>query len=131
MAAAPVGSLSGGGKMRVALACALFMSPTLLLLDEPTNHLDLDAELWLEQWLQRYRGSLLLISHDRDFIDSVCAGIVHIEHQKLTSYSGNYSAFERQRAERLAQELRLGPLQPLVELRVVPRRAQPAGLLGR
>jgi ATP-binding cassette subfamily F protein 3 len=81
------------------------MSPSdLLLLDEPTNHLDLDAELWLEQWLQRYQGSLLLISHDRDFIDSVCEGIVHIEHQTLNTYRGNYSAFERQRAEKLAQQ---------------------------
>ena len=100
----PANSFSGGWRIRLNLAQALMSPSDLLLLDEPTNHLDLDAELWLEQWLQRYRGSLLLISHDRDFIDSVCAGIVHIEHQKLTSYSGNYSAFERQRAERLAQQ---------------------------
>lgn len=97
-------SFSGGWRIRLNLAQALMSPSDLLLLDEPTNHLDLDAELWLEQWLQRYQGSLLLISHDRDFIDSVCEGIVHIEHNKLNSYRGNYSAFERQRAERLAQQ---------------------------
>lgn len=97
-------SFSGGWRIRLNLAQALMTPSDLLLLDEPTNHLDLDAELWLEQWLQRYKGSLLLISHDRDFIDSVCEGIVHIEHKKLTTYSGNYSSFERQRSERLAQQ---------------------------
>jgi ATP-binding cassette subfamily F protein 3 len=97
-------SFSGGWRIRLNLAQALMSPSDLLLLDEPTNHLDLDAELWLEQWLQRYQGSLLLISHDRDFIDSVCEGIVDIEHQQLYSYKGNYSAFERQRAERLAQQ---------------------------
>ncbi|MEH6557874.1 MAG: ATP-binding cassette domain-containing protein [Oceanicoccus sp.] len=97
-------SFSGGWRIRLNLAQALMSPSDLLLLDEPTNHLDLDAELWLEQWLQRYQGSLLLISHDRDFIDSVCEGIVHIEHQTLNSYRGNYSAFERQRAEKLAQQ---------------------------
>ncbi|MDG1772415.1 MAG: ATP-binding cassette domain-containing protein [Oceanicoccus sp.] len=97
-------SFSGGWRIRLNLAQALMSSSDLLLLDEPTNHLDLDAELWLEQWLQRYQGSLLLISHDRDFIDSVCEGIVHIEHKRLNTYKGNYSAFERQRAERLAQQ---------------------------
>jgi len=100
----PANSFSGGWRIRLNLAQALMSPSDLLLLDEPTNHLDLDAELWLEQWLQRYQGSLLLISHDRDFIDSVCEGIVHIEHQTLNSYRGNYSAFERQRAERLAQQ---------------------------
>ncbi len=97
-------SFSGGWRIRLNLAQALMSPSDLLLLDEPTNHLDLDAELWLEQWLQRYQGSLLLISHDRDFIDSVCEGIVHIEHKRLNAYKGNYSAFERQRAERLAQQ---------------------------
>ncbi|WP_101758773.1 ATP-binding cassette domain-containing protein [Oceanicoccus sp. KOV_DT_Chl] len=97
-------SFSGGWRIRLNLAQALMSPSDLLLLDEPTNHLDLDAELWLEQWLQRYQGSLLLISHDRDFIDSVCEGIVHIEHKKLNAYKGNYSAFERQRAERLEQQ---------------------------
>ena len=100
----PANSFSGGWRIRLNLAQALMSPSDLLLLDEPTNHLDLDAELWLEQWLQRYQGSLLLISHDRDFIDSVCEGIVHIEHQTLNTYRGNYSAFERQRAEKLAQQ---------------------------
>ncbi|MGK0441068.1 MAG: ATP-binding cassette subfamily F protein 3 [Pseudohongiellaceae bacterium] len=100
----PANSFSGGWRIRLNLAQALMSASDLLLLDEPTNHLDLDAELWLEQWLQRYDGSLLLISHDRDFIDSVCDGIMHLEHKKLTAYKGNYSAFERQRAERLAQQ---------------------------
>ena len=97
-------SFSGGWRIRLNLAQALMSQSDLLLLDEPTNHLDLDAELWLEQWLQRYDGSLLLISHDRDFIDSTCEMIVHLEHQQLTSYRGNYSAFEKQRADRLAQQ---------------------------
>lgn len=103
-ASKPVNSFSGGWRIRLNLAQALMSPSDLLLLDEPTNHLDLDAELWLEQWLQRFEGSLLLISHDRDFIDSVCTGVVHIEHNRLNSYKGNYSAFERQRAERLAQQ---------------------------
>lgn len=100
----PANSFSGGWRIRLNLAQALMSPSDLLLLDEPTNHLDLDAELWLESWLQRYDGSLLLISHDRDFIDSVCESVVHIEHQKLNAYRGNYSGFERQRAERLAQQ---------------------------
>jgi len=99
-----VKDFSGGWRIRMNLARALMCPSDLLLLDEPTNHLDLDACLWLEQWLQKYRGTLLLVSHDRDFIDSVCAGVVHLEHQKLYRYSGNYSAFERQRGERLAQQ---------------------------
>lgn len=100
----PVSSFSGGWRIRLNLAQALMCPSDLLLLDEPTNHLDIDATLWLEQWLQSYQGTLLLISHDRDFIDSVCEQITHIEHRKLTSYRGNYSAFEQQRAERLAQQ---------------------------
>ena len=100
----PVNSFSGGWRIRLNLAQALMSPSDLLLLDEPTNHLDLDAELWLEQWLQRYDGSLLLISHDRDFIDSVCETVVHIEHTTLNTYRGNYSSFEHQRSERLAQQ---------------------------
>ena len=88
--------------MRVNLARTLFMPSDLLLLDEPTNHLDLDALLWLEQWLTRYPGTLLLISHDRDFLDAVCDHIVHMHHQTLELYRGNYSRFERTRAEKLA-----------------------------
>ncbi len=100
----PANSFSGGWRIRLNLAQALMSPSDLLLLDEPTNHLDLDAELWLEQWLTSYAGTLLLISHDRDFIDSVCDHTVHIERHQLNSYRGNYSAFERQRAERLAQQ---------------------------
>ncbi|WP_030071445.1 ATP-binding cassette domain-containing protein [Halomonas alkaliantarctica] len=98
----PLSDFSGGWRMRVNLACTLFMPSDLLLLDEPTNHLDLDALLWLEQWLTRYPGTLLLISHDRDFLDAVCDHIVHMHHQTLELYRGNYSRFERTRAEKLA-----------------------------
>ena len=98
----PLSDFSGGWRMRVNLARTLFMPSDLLLLDEPTNHLDLDALLWLEQWLTRYPGTLLLISHDRDFLDAVCDHIVHMHHQTLELYRGNYSRFERTRAEKLA-----------------------------
>ncbi len=100
----PLNSFSGGWIMRLNLARALMCRSDLLLLDEPTNHLDLDAVIWLEQWLKRYRGSLLLISHDRDFLDAVVDSIAHIEEQRITLYRGNYSAFEVQRAERLSQQ---------------------------
>jgi ATP-binding cassette, subfamily F, member 3 len=100
----PVSSFSGGWRIRLNLAQALMCPSDLLLLDEPTNHLDLDASLWLEQWLARYRGTLVLISHDRDFIDNTCEQILHIENATLTRYRGNYSSFERQRAERLSQQ---------------------------
>ena len=76
----------------------------LLLLDEPTNHLDLDAVIWLQRWLKRFTGTLVLISHDRDFLDDVIGQILHIEHKEAKLYSGNYTAFERQRAEQLAQQ---------------------------
>ena len=98
----PVTSFSGGWRIRLNLAQALMSPSELMLLDEPTNHLDLDATLWLEQWLRGYDGTLLIISHDRDFIDNVIERIVHIEHQNAVSYKGNYSAFEAVRAERLA-----------------------------
>ena len=100
----PVGSFSGGWRIRLNLAAALMAPSDLLLLDEPTNHLDLEATLWLEQWLNRYQGTLLIISHDRSFLDHVIAYVVSVEQQKLTLYRGNYSSFETQRAERLAQE---------------------------
>jgi len=100
----PVSAFSGGWRMRLNLAKALIMPSDLLMLDEPTNHLDLDAALWLESFLQRYRGTLLLISHDRDFIDSVSTGIIHLHQSQLNLYAGNYAAFERRRAERLAQQ---------------------------
>jgi ATP-binding cassette subfamily F protein 3 len=100
----PLRQFSGGWIMRLNLARALMCRSDLLLLDEPTNHLDLDAVIWLEQWLQRYPGTLLLISHDRDFLDAVVDCVAHIENQHIDLYRGNYSAFEVQRAERLAQQ---------------------------
>ncbi len=100
----PVNSFSGGWRMRLNLARALMCRSDLLLLDEPTNHLDLDAVIWLEEWLKAYPGTLLLISHDRDFLDSVTSHIAHIEQERITLYTGNYSAFERIRAERLANQ---------------------------
>ncbi len=100
----PVKAFSGGWRMRLNLAQALIARADLLLLDEPTNHLDVDAIFWLEDWLQRFPGTLLLISHDRDFLDAVCQQIVHLEQQTATSYSGNYSSFERQYAEQIAQQ---------------------------
>jgi len=99
-----VRSFSGGWRIRLNLAQVLMNPGDLLLLDEPTNHLDLDATIWLENWLKRFQGTLLLISHDREFLDAVIQHIVHIEHLRLTLYRGNYSAFERQRAESLAQQ---------------------------
>ena len=100
----PVKDFSGGWRMRLNLAQALISRADLLLLDEPTNHLDLDAVIWLQRWLKRFTGTLVLISHDRDFLDDVIGQIIHIEHQKAKLYSGNYTAFERQRAEQLAQQ---------------------------
>lgn len=100
----PVKAFSGGWRMRLNLAQALISRADLLLLDEPTNHLDLDAVIWLQRWLKRFNGTLVLISHDRDFLDDVIEQILHIEHQQAKLYSGNYSAFERQRAEQLAQQ---------------------------
>jgi len=100
----PVDAFSGGWRMRLGLAKALMCRSDLLLLDEPTNHLDLDAVIWLEGWLRAYPGTLLLISHDRDFLDSVAENIVHLERGHVTLYPGNYSAFERIRAERLAHQ---------------------------
>ena len=100
----PVSAFSGGWRIRLNLAQALMMPSDLLLLDEPTNHLDLEATLWLEQWLKGYPGTLIFISHDRDFIDSVADHIVHLHQQKLDLYPGNYSAYERIRAEKLAQQ---------------------------
>ena len=98
----PVNSFSGGWRMRLQLARALMCPSELLLLDEPTNHLDLDALVWLEAWLQRYAGTLLVISHDREFLDAVTGVTVHIEHAQLKRYGGNYSRFEDMRAEQMA-----------------------------
>ena len=97
----PVASFSGGWRMRLNLAQALMCPSDLLLLDEPTNHLDLDAIIWLEDWLKRYPGTLIIISHDRDFLDEIVNVIVHIDERKLKRYGGNYSSFERQRAAQL------------------------------
>ena len=99
-----VKQFSGGWRMRLNLAQALMCRSDILLLDEPTNHLDLDAVIWLETWLKNYKGTLLLISHDRDFLDNVADNIAHIENQAITLYSGNYSAFELRRAEYLATQ---------------------------
>lgn len=99
-----VEQFSGGWRMRLNLAQALMSRSDILLLDEPTNHLDLDAVIWLEVWLKGYKGTLLLISHDRDFLDNVADNITHIENQNITLYSGNYSAFEIRRAEYLASQ---------------------------
>jgi len=99
-----VSSFSGGWRMRLNLAQALMCRSDVLLLDEPTNHLDLDAVIWLQDWLIKYPGTLLLISHDREFLDSITDHIVNIEHQVGVIYTGNYSAFEKMRAEKLAQQ---------------------------
>jgi len=100
----PVNAFSGGWRMRLNLARALMCRSDILLLDEPTNHLDLPAILWLERWLKRYEGILLVVSHDRDFLDEICTRIAHIEHQEISLFTGNYSQFEAQRAEQLAQQ---------------------------
>jgi len=99
-----VKEFSGGWRIRLNLAQALMCPSDLLLLDEPTNHLDLDATIWLEQWLRQYPGMIILISHDRDFLDNVVSHITHVEQKKLHLYKGGYSAFELQRAERLSQQ---------------------------
>ena len=99
-----VRDFSGGWRMRLNLAKTLMCPSDIMLLDEPTNHLDLDAIVWLEGYLQRYSGTLLVISHDRDFLDAVTNYTLHIEHQRLNEYKGNYSAFEKMRAERLQQQ---------------------------
>ncbi|MEO8835404.1 MAG: ATP-binding cassette domain-containing protein, partial [Caldimonas sp.] len=100
---APVSSFSGGWRMRLQLARALMCPADLMLLDEPTNHLDLDALVWLEAWLQRYAGTMIVISHDREFLDAVTKVIVHLDETKLIRYTGNYTAFEEMRAIRITQ----------------------------
>ncbi|BDI05541.1 ABC-F family ATP-binding cassette domain-containing protein [Sphaerotilus microaerophilus] len=101
---APVNSFSGGWRMRLQLARALMCPSDLLLLDEPTNHLDLDALVWLEAWLQRYEGTMLVISHDREFLDAITRVTLHLEDAGLTRYGGNYTTFESMRAERMTQQ---------------------------
>jgi len=122
-AATPVDALSGGWRMRLNLARALFAPSELLLLDEPTNHLDLDAILWLERWLLRYPGTIVVVSHDRDFLDRVASATLHLDEAKLVRYAGGYSAFERLRAqrrmqaerERAAQQQRIDHLNAFIE----------------
>src|SRR5690606_16135029 len=100
----PVADFSGGWRVRLNVARALMTPSDLLLLDEPTNHLDLDAVVWLEEWLKRYDGTLLVISHDREFLDNVATHILHLHDGRAKLYAGNYTAFERQRAEHLRQQ---------------------------
>ena len=100
----PISSFSGGWRMRVALAAVLFKQPNLLMLDEPTNHLDFEAMVWLENFLMRYNQTLIIISHDRDILNKTVSHIVHLEHQKLTLYTGTYDEFERRRAEKLMNQ---------------------------
>jgi ATP-binding cassette subfamily F protein 3 len=101
---APVNSFSGGWRMRLQLARALMCPADLLLLDEPTNHLDLDALVWLEAWLQRFTGTIVMISHDREFLDAITNVTIHLEDAALTRYGGNYSTFEEMRSERMSQQ---------------------------
>lgn len=103
MQAQPLDTFSGGWKMRVALGAVLLSNPDILLLDEPSNHLDLEATLWLESFLKAYQGTLVVISHERDLLNNVVTGILHLQEGKLTLYPGGYDAFEKQRAERAAQ----------------------------
>ncbi|MHA7834844.1 MAG: ATP-binding cassette domain-containing protein, partial [Algiphilus sp.] len=102
--ACPVSDFSGGWRMRLNLAQALLRRADLLLLDEPTNHLDLDAVLWIQDWLKRFDGTLVVVSHDRDFLDAVTDHTLHIGGGQVSLYDGNFSSFERQRAEHLAQQ---------------------------
>ena len=105
--ARPCSDFSGGWRMRVALAAVLFSEPDLLLLDEPTNYLDLEGTLWLENYVARYRHTVIIISHDRDLLNKCCNTIVHLENRKLTSYKGNYDFFEKTRAERMALQTKM------------------------
>ena len=107
----PCSSFSGGWRMRVALAAVLFSQPDLLMLDEPTNYLDLEGTLWLENYVQRYPHTVIIISHDRDLLNSTTNAILHLEHRKLTFYRGNYDQFARARAERLMQQTKMAEKQ--------------------
>jgi ATP-binding cassette, subfamily F, member 1 len=102
----PTKMFSGGWRMRISLARALFVEPTLLMLDEPTNHLDLNAVIWLDEYLQTWKKTLLVVSHDQDFLNSVCQEILHIEDLKLISYKGNYDSFKKAEKERLKAQIK-------------------------
>jgi ATP-binding cassette, subfamily F, member 1 len=102
----PTKMFSGGWRMRISLARALFVEPTLLMLDEPTNHLDLNAVIWLDDYLQRWKKTLFVISHDQDFLNSVCQEILHIEDLKLISYKGNYDSFKKAEKSRFEQQVK-------------------------
>ncbi|RUS87540.1 hypothetical protein EGW08_004716 [Elysia chlorotica] len=106
MMSRPTKSLSGGWRMRVSLARALFMEPTLLMLDEPTNHLDLNAVIWLDNYLQQWKKTLLVVSHDQSFLDNVCTDIVHLDQQKLFYYRGNYATFKKMYVQKRKEQLR-------------------------
>jgi ATP-binding cassette subfamily F protein 3 len=120
----PVADFSGGWRVRLAMARALGSRAELLLLDEPTNHLDLDAIVWLEEWLTAYSGTLLMISHDREFLDAIIDRVLHIENRTIRAYSGNYSQFENARAEELA-------LQSVLHARQVRRIAEISSFVNR
>jgi len=120
----PVAEFSGGWRVRLAMARALGSRADLLLLDEPTNHLDMDAILWLEQWLQGFGGTLLMISHDREFLDAIIDRVLHIENHGISAYSGNYTQFEQKRAEELA-------LQSVLHARQTRRIAQITSFVNR
>ena len=119
----PVKNFSGGWRMRLNLAQALLCPSDLLLLDEPTNHLDLDTVIWLEDWLKNYQGTLIIISHDRDFLDNICTHIIHMENRKLNMYTGNFTGFEEERAQKIKlqqalyekQQAQLSHLQAFVD----------------
>jgi len=104
MQSRPTKNFSGGWRMRVSLARALFMEPTLLLLDEPTNHLDLNAVIWLDNYLQQWKKTLLVVSHDQQFLDNVCTDIIHLDQQKLFNYKGNYSSFKKMYHQKLREQ---------------------------
>jgi ATP-binding cassette subfamily F protein 1 len=102
----PTKMFSGGWRMRISLARALFVEPTLLMLDEPTNHLDLNAVIWLDEYLQKWKKTLLIVSHDQDFLNSVCQEMLHIEDLKLVSYKGNYDSFKKMEKVKFEQQVK-------------------------